>query len=244
MKPRDAIIVFVLLIGSAVMASVHSYRTTEGHMVADMNQALALTLQHKQEGWITPDTIADYRSHLRTEVLRRQSIIYYALDDRQKGLCSRPMKWQKNNRHVRFQGYANCSMASVLMLSDQTLPLSLVCVAALWGMAAMRYFKKRSQEVIVLGNMEYHIGDDLFYGADHQPVRFTPMQQQLMILFYTTASHTLHKQQICDALWPKKPDASDTLYTLIRRIRPIIEEHGGLSIVSERAKCYKLKKAR
>ena len=40
----------------------------------------------------------------------------------------------------------------------------------------------------------------------------------------------------------KKPDASDTLYTLIRRIRPVIEEWGKVKIVNERGKEYRLEK--
>ena len=49
------------------------------------------------------------------------------------------------------------------------------------------------------------------------------------------------KQEICDQLWPKKPDASDTLYTLIRRIKPIIEVHSSLKIESDRGKSYSLR---
>lgn len=39
----------------------------------------------------------------------------------------------------------------------------------------------------------------------------------------------------------QKPDASDTLYTLIRRIKPIIEAHSSLKIESDRGKSYILK---
>ena len=49
------------------------------------------------------------------------------------------------------------------------------------------------------------------------------------------------KQEICDRLWPKKPDANDTLYTLIKRIKPIIEAHSTLKIESDRGKSYSLK---
>ena len=46
--------------------------------------------------------------------------------------------------------------------------------------------------------------------------------------------------EICDALWPKKPDASDTLYTLIKRLKPIVEQHSGLKVESDRSKAYRL----
>ena len=73
-----------------------------------------------------------------------------------------------------------------------------------------------------------------------KPFKFTPMQHQLMQLFFNNTHHQLSKQEICDALWPKKPDASETLYTLIRRIKPVIEQNSNLMIESERGKSYRL----
>ena len=72
-------------------------------------------------------------------------------------------------------------------------------------------------------------------------VKLTPMQQQLMEMLWQSPKHQLSKAEICDALWPKKPDASETLYTLIRRLKPIIEEHSDLKIESDRGKSYGLK---
>jgi len=53
--------------------------------------------------------------------------------------------------------------------------------------------------------------------------------------------YKLSKAEICDALWPKKEDASETLCTLIRRLKPIIEEHSYFKIESDRSKSYGLK---
>ena len=62
-----------------------------------------------------------------------------------------------------------------------------------------------------------------------------------MRMFFHADNHQLSKQKICNALWPKKPDASETLYTLIRRLKPIAEEKGNLEIISERGKDYQLR---
>ena len=62
-----------------------------------------------------------------------------------------------------------------------------------------------------------------------------------MEMFFRSESHQLSKTEICDALWPKKDDANDTLYTLIRRLKPIIEEHSELKIESDRGRAYELK---
>ena len=66
------------------------------------------------------------------------------------------------------------------------------------------------------------------------------MQYQLMEMFFKSPSHQLTKTEICDALWPKKPDASETLYTLIRRLKPVIEQNSTLKIESNRGKAYRL----
>lgn len=93
MKPFYAIVVFVTLLSCSVWAGMHSYRCAEKEMVADMNQALTQTLRHKQEAWITPDTIRDYRSNLRLEVLRRHSLVCYAEDVHPKTVASSKMTW-------------------------------------------------------------------------------------------------------------------------------------------------------
>jgi DNA-binding response OmpR family regulator len=66
------------------------------------------------------------------------------------------------------------------------------------------------------------------------------MQQQLMELLWQSPTHQLPKNEICDALWPKKPDASETLYTLVRRLKPIVEQHSNLRIEADRGKSYGL----
>ena len=110
MKPLYAMIVFVGLSLTSALASLYSYQCTEASLVADMNQALTKTLAMKTEAWITPDTIRDYRRSLKTEVLRKQSFVYYALDDRTKGLHSKKMRWLSKGKIVEFQSYANCSI--------------------------------------------------------------------------------------------------------------------------------------
>ena len=80
----------------------------------------------------------------------------------------------------------------------------------------------------------------MFLTQSGEQIHLTPMQHSLLKMFITADTHILSKQEICDRLWPKKPDANDTLYTLIRRIKPIIEAHSTLKIESDRGKSYSL----
>lgn len=147
------------------------------------------------------------------------------------------------NEHS-IQSYANCSMADVLSMSNQRTSLTLTLMAMIWAIASLYYHRRKqpwNHEADMFGTMCYSQDEDSFYNQENgQAIKFTPMQHQLMQLFFNNTHHQLSKQEICDALWPKKPDASETLYTLIRRIKPVIEQNSNLIIESERGKSYRL----
>ena len=123
-----------------------------------------------------------------------------------------------------FRPRPQVSTATILSLSDQRPSMILWSMVLLWSMFCL-----------------YQHRDGRFVNAKGCEVKLTPMQQQLMEILWQSPSHQLSKAEICDALWPKKPDASETLYTLIRRLKPIIEEHSDLKIESDRGKTYGLK---
>lgn len=144
---------------------------------------------------------------------------------------------------LALKGYARLSVASILGMSDQRIPAACMISAFLWAMLSWLYLRKKqegSEAVTGFGGLVYSEVDQWFYTAAHTPIRFTPMQQQLMLLFWNAPSHSLTKEDICAALWPKKEDANDTLYTLIRRLKPIVEEHTNLKIVADRGRNYSL----
>lgn len=116
-------------------------------------------------------------------------------------------------------------------------------VGVLWLLGSWWYTRRNKPALVVpglsYGGLVYH--DDHFMTLSGDQIHLTPMQHALLEMFMTSDTHTLSKQEICNRLWPKKPDASDTLYTLIRRIKPIIEAHSSLKIESDRGKNYSLK---
>lgn len=270
MKPFHSVLVFAVLVVSAIATSVHSYNCMQSDIVSDMDQALVLTLHERQDLYLTPDTIQDYRSHLKIGFLRESSLLCYVVDDKRNikrtptkdpdrhQLTSKTMTL--NNQAIK--GYANCSFADVFGMSDQRTPLCLTLTAMLWAIAMMfRYRRNMAENRIglaggklvaqsnkdtgcapsVIGTLCYSCGEDRFYNCvNQQAVRFTPLQHKLMRMFFDSKLHQLTKQEICAALWPKKPDASETLYTLIRRIKPIVENNE-LMIESERGRAYTIK---
>ena len=219
MKQRYAVVVLFALIIASSMVSLTSYRATEQLVAEDMNQALSKALDEQQSDVISADTIQVFNSHLRMEALRGRAVLAV---DTKRGFCLRPQ----------------VSTATILSLSDQRPAMVLWSMALLWGLFCM-YRYQRSMTMGLYGGLA--LQDGLFINAKGCEVKLTPMQQQLMEMLWQSPTHQLSKAEICDALWPKKEDASETLYTLIRRLKPIIEEHSDLKIKSDRGKSYGLK---
>ena len=226
MKQKYLVIVLFGLIMASGATSFSSYRATERLVENDMSQALASALAEQQSDVISQDTIQVFNSHLQMEALRGKAVL--AVATRQDGLrCE-----------------AKCSAATIFAMSDQRPASVLWTITMVWmAFCLYRRYRVRPQLVGVTqyGGLSYAESVGHFVDTAGHQVKLTPMQQQLMEMFFLSPSHSLTKTEICNALWPKKPDASETLYTLIRRIKPIIEEHSNLRIEVDRGKAYTLK---
>jgi hypothetical protein len=224
-KQRLAVIVLFALIVTSSLTSIGSYSSTSRMVNADMDRALALALEEQQSDVISQDTIRTFNHHLQITELRGKATL--AVD----------------TRGQRFKAYAHCSEATIFSLSDQRPATILWVLTGLWAM--LMWYRRPAAIPLsrgyAFGGMTYSEEEGRFYAADGCQVQLTPMQHQLMEMFFHSPSHSLTKTEICDALWPKKPDASETLYTLIRRLRPVVEQHSDLEIESDRSKAYRLK---
>ena len=218
MKQRHAVVVLLALIMVSSLVSLTSYQATERLVTEDMNQALAKALEKQQSDVISADTIQVFNSYLQYEALRGRAVLAV---DTKRGFTPRPQ----------------VSMATILSLSDQRPSMVLWSMVLMWGFFCLYQYRRR----VTLGMFGgLALQEGRFVDAKGCVVKLTPMQQQLMELFFHSPNHTLSKAEICDALWPKKEDASETLYTLIRRLKPIIEQHSDLKIEVDRGKSYGL----
>ena len=222
MKQKYAVIILFALICVSGITSFSSYQATERMITEDMNSALTKTLAEQKSDMISTDTIRVFNSFLSIEQLRGNAVL--AVTTRQDGLrCE-----------------AKCSAATIFSVSDQRPASVLWTIALLWGLYCFWRYRK-NEPLIAFGGLAYSEVNGRFYNTKGKQVKLTPMQQQLMEMFFRNESHHLTKAEICDTLWPKKDDANDTLYTLIRRLKPIIEEHSDLMIESDRGRAYELK---
>jgi len=232
MRQQYAVIVLFALIIASSLTSFSSYSSTSRMVNEDMDRALTLALEEQQSDVISQDTIRTFNSHLQIAELRGKATL--AVDTRRQ----------------KFKAYAYCSEATIFSLSDQRPATALWVLTGFWAM--LMWYRHR-QAVMgeplavaitngnAFGGLTYSEKNGRFYAADGQQVQLTPMQHQLMEMFFQSPSHSLTKKEICNALWPKKPDASETLYTLIKRLKPVVEQHSCLKIESDRSKAYSLK---
>ena len=225
MKQKYLVIILFVLIVASGATSLRSYRTTERQIERDMGQALSAALAQQQSDVITQDTIRTFNSNLQIAELRGKATI--AVDTKGR----------------EFRAYARCSEATIFSLSDQRLTAVLWSMTLLW--AAFCFYRRRHEMLQMAGMLQYGglcfaEAEGTFYDAKGQRITLTPMQQQLMEMFFRSEAHQLTKTEICDALWPKKLDASETLYTLIRRLKPVVEQHSNLKIESDRGRAYEL----
>ena len=224
-------IVFSFLMLCALCTGINSYNRTKGLIAQDVNSALEQVLAKMPDNVVTTDTIRCYRNCLTIAELKDTA-----------GIAMRTVR-RDGRWETKMVAEANCNFATTFMMSDQKASGSLLFIGMLWLLGSLWYVRRNKPELIVQG-LAYGgivLHQDTFMTLSGKQIHLTPMQHSLLKMFITSDTHTLSKQEICDQLWPKKPDASDTLYTLIKRIKPIIETHSTLKIESDRGKSYSLK---
>lgn len=222
---------FCFLMLCALCTGINSYNRTKGMIAQDVNSALEQVLAKMPNNVVTTDTIRCYRNCLTIDELKDTA-----------GIAMRTVR-RDGRLETKLVAEANCSFATTFMMSDQKASGSILLVGMLWLFGSLWYVRRNRPELIVQG-LSYGgivFNNDMFMTQSGELIHLTPMQHSLLEMFITAETHTLSKQEICDRLWPKKPDANDTLYTLIKRIKPIVETHSTLKIESDRGKSYSLK---
>lgn len=227
---------------SSIWAGIDSYLRTETTIARDLTRALTLTAQEQPVDWLSTDTIRTFRSHLQMGELRENAYLAFCLMDqrRQQAAGTVASDTLVVTDHVQAQGYATCSAFAIWRMSDQRLSgvLALLTLITL----CMSIQKKRATQTAQIKSTKALSLDitPLLYNKENGESLYTPLQSQLLDLLLSAPTHELTKQEICDALWPKKNNASETLYTLIHRIKPVLDQHSDLRIISNRGRSYRL----
>lgn len=218
------ILIFVCILASSLVSCFASYQKSYARINEDVEKALAITLSKMPRDVVTTDTMQCFRNYITIAQVKDTASIAMLTEGGKTTLVAE----------------ANCDFLTVFRLSNQRASGSLLIISILWMIGSIWYMRKYKPDLLVQGLSYGGIVyvNDKFITKSGEQIRLTPMQHSLMEMFMNADGHTLSKQEICERLWPKKPDASDTLYTLIKRLKPIIESKSDLKIESDRGRSY------
>lgn len=251
----------LLLFMASVGAGVSNYREAKEDMRQDLNHALRqLVAASSQKQSFTDSllalhhgrvlTLSDAQEHfserLTIHSLRDTSHVSVCLLSYNDGeafrekafICSDTLLWYDakvpgGDTVVALKAYANPSFCSVLWHSGQLFPFSgLICSLLLLSLLAWRCRWSRNTVV----------SPALAPAEAQETVCLTPMQEQLMEMFDSAPGHTLSKEAICAALWPKKDHPETTLYTFICRLKTKLKTQTDMDIINKRGREYQLVK--
>ncbi len=237
MSPILPMLLFIALLTSSLAAAVDGVMRAEQQAQQLVDQALAETMSQYESFRIDADTIRDYRSHIKLAALRDTAFIAVAAsaDDRQGNLA--------------LEARTGLTLVHLWQLSDQRASGLLAALASLW-LAASLIIIRRQRPLLVLAAPATAGLDQLTYDAlthrfvvSGRELNLTPMQHDLLQLFIQAPDHRLPQHVICERLWPKKPDASATLYTLVRRLKQTLAESTDLYVECDRGQAYRLTSA-
>lgn len=226
-----------LMIASAISCSF-SYSTAKQDIAEDLNDAMLALANENSELWTRPDTIAAIRQmyatthkpliyqasdvNFKNPNLKEYAYFTLALVDNKNAapkirgntiasdsimLVPQPAA---DGLAIQVQGFADCSMASVFIASDQTLPGILFALSIL-SMAGMFVWKRRTSHIPETAVIDLPASPSL------DGIRLTPMQRQLARMLLDAPDMRVDKQTLCRALWGNKSNAEESLYTLVRR---------------------------
>lgn len=249
MKPITAIVVFFSLMLPSLALGFGNYATTKENIIADVNQALAQTILDKNADHITVDTLRVFRSKLKIDELRETSYLSICTEAPSNvTFCSDTMSYKVGDERLYIRAYPNCSKAAIFGMSGQKIPSILFLLSLIWGAFSLMYLRTKSldcysvePETITIGTLHFSKSSNRFWNEKRQEIYFTPMQHRLMQMFIAADGHRLSVEEICHTLWPGKEDARDTLYTLVRRIKPVLERACNVKIEAEKGHFYVLK---
>ena len=89
-------------------------------------------------------------------------------------------------------------------------------------------------QTVSFGNLSYSVSFGQFYNEQKEEIYFTPMQLSFMKMLMEKENKKVAVEEICDKLWPGKDNARESLYTLVRRLKPIVESNSNVKIVSDK----------
>lgn len=258
---RYGMLVPLALTIASVISCCLSYSNAKQSITDDLNDAMLSLANENSELWTRPDTIAAIRQmyetthkpliyqasdvNFRNNSLKDEAYFTLALVDKKN--TSPNFKGNKiasdsimlvparatNGLAIQVQGFADCSMASIIIASDQTLPGILFSLSIL-SMASMFVLKRRAVKISERGLVAIPASPSL------DGIKLTPMQRRFAQMLLDAPDRKVEKRILCEVLWDNKCNAEESLYTLVRRTKTALAK-ADIEIVCNRGDSYELR---
>lgn len=258
---RYGMLVPLALTIASVISCCLSYSNAKQSITDDLNDAMLSLANENSELWTRPDTIAAIRQmyetthkpliyqasdvNFRNNSLKNEAYFTLALVDKRN--TSPNFKGNKiasdsimlvparatNGLAIQVQGFADCSMASIIIASDQTLPGILFSLSIL-SMASMFVLKRRAVKISERGLVAIPASPSL------DGIKLTPMQRRFAQMLLDAPDRKMDKRILCEVLWGNKSNAEESLYTLVRRTKTALAK-ADIEIVCNRGDSYELR---
>lgn len=258
---RYAMFVPLALMIASVISCCFSYSNARQNIAEDLNDAMFALAKENMELWTRPDTIAAIRQmyetthkplvyqasdvDFRNPSLKDEAYFTLALvDDKNTAPIIRGDKIASDSimlvpecmaegLAIQVQGFADCSMASVLIASDQTFPGILFFISIL-SMVWMFILKRKATEI-------YETGLDASPALTPlDGIRLTPMQRRFAQMLLEAPDMRVDKKTLCETLWGNKSNAEESLYTLVKRTKAALAK-ADVEIICNRGDSYELR---
>ena len=250
MKPITAIIVFFSLMLPALFLGYNNYTEAKENIIKYVKQALVKTVLHKLPEKITTDTLNVFKSNLRISQLKETSYLSLCTDEPSKiAFCSDTISFKTGKERLYIRAYPNCSNATIFDISEQSIPSILLVISMLWGMFSMAYLRNKENKKMMIiatpqitsfGNLSFSTALGQFYNKQNEEIHFTPMQLAFMKMLMASEKKKVSADEICHKLWPGKDNAKESMYTLVHRLKPIVENNSNVKIVTDKGGYYAL----
>ena len=231
------------LFGNPVSIESYNKEFSEALAYSEIKEKTGIIVQVKNKKE-TADPQPVTGKELSANYLASDTVIYISANSGMPGSAH-------ENIGISFQGYANCTSYAVFTLMDKKMP-GLFLLLAFLSAGFFFYFhrinrtdeqKEAEEKTLTFGNLILSTHKASFYKEDGEKLKLTPQQYDLMEMFFHSPAHVLTRTEICESLWPGKENADETLNTLVRRLRPLVEDNSNLKITTDRGRAYILEAA-
>ena len=258
---RYGMFIPLALMIASVISCCFSYSNAKQTIANDLNDAMFALANENRELWTSPDTIAAIRHmhetthkpliyqasdvNFRNPELKDEAHFTLALVDKKNGshriagnkIASDSIMLMPERAAdgvaIQVQGFADCSMASVFFVSDQTLPGILFSLSIL-SMASMLIWKRKKNEIPKTELAAVSTSPSL------DGIKLTPMQRQLTRMLLDAPDMKVDKRLLCESLWGNKSNAEESLYTLVKRTKNALTR-ANMEIICNRGDSYELR---